>query len=145
MMIKIYNVWIKIVSFLSPLFNKVYSSVPDRYLSSIKNIFALIGLFSVFYFVIFFSISRPKHIEESENKINVFKNVIKDNNKEIKQLQNENDKIENYVVNLEKDLLELQDKSEKYRKRYEKQVRDIGKLNNNELSRQFAITFEDLY
>lgn len=145
MMIKIYNVWIKIVSVLSPLFNKVYSNVPDRYLISIKNIFALIGLFSVFYFVIFFSISRPKQIEESEKKINVFKNVIKDNNKEIKQLQNENDKIESYVVNLEKDLLELQDKSEKYRKRYEKQVRDIGKLNNNELSRQFAITFEDLY
>lgn len=144
-MMKINEIWFKLVSFFSPIFSKVYSLVPEKYRGVLKDIFATIGIISTLYFIIFFSISKPKMIEESEKKVEVLENVIKVNNKEIKQLHKENDRIEDEVEDLEKNLTELQDKSEKYKKQYEKQVRAIDKLSDNELSKQFTDTFLDLY
>ena len=144
-MMKINEVWFKLVSFFSPIFKGAYSVIPEKYRGVLKDIFAVVGIISTIYFVIFFSISKPKMIEESEKKVEVLESVIKVNNKEIKKLHKENDRIEDEVVDLEKNLSDLQDKSEKYKKQYEKQVRAIDKLSNNELSKQFTDTFYDLY
>lgn len=142
---KINDVVDKITSFFLPKIKKIYSFIPQKYQSLLKDIFSIIGLISTVYFVIFFSISKPKMIEESEKKVEVLENVIKGNNKEIKKLHKENDKIEEEVEVLEKNLNDLQDKSEKYKKQYEKQVRAIDRLSDNELSKQFTNTFYDLY
>lgn len=145
MMKKISEIWNKLLSFFSPIFSKIYSLIPEKYREILKDFFAVVGIISSFYFIIFFSISKPKMIEESEKKVEVLENVIKVNNKEIKHLHKENDRIEDEVEDLEKNLSELQDKSEKYKKQYEKQVRAIDKLSDNELSKQFTDTFLDLY
>lgn len=133
----------KLSSVVTPVFNKVYSWIPPQYLEPVKNVLAIIGLISVFYFLIFFSISKPEMIKKSEEKVEKLEGVIKENNKEIKVLQKENKRIENEVEVLEENLEELQDKSEKYKKQYEKQVAVISKLDDNELSKLFTDTFLD--
>ena len=138
---KIFEIWNKITEVLLIPIQKVYYLIPDTYREKMKNLFAVFGLFSSIYFILFFSISKPKMVQESEKKVEVLKTVIKENNKEIKLLHKENEKIENEVVDLEKDLIDLQDKSEKYKKQYEKQVNIINKLDDNELSRIFTESF----
>lgn len=141
MMKKIFEIWNKIVElFLVPT-QKFYYLIPVNYREKMKNIFAVFGLCSFLYFILFFSISKPKMVKESEKKVEVLQTVIKENNKEIKLLHKENEKIENEVEDLEKDLSDLQDKSEKYKKQYEKQVSIINKLDDNELSRIFTESF----
>lgn len=144
-MTKINEAWNKVSSLFLPKIKKVYSLIPEKYQSLLKDIFSIIGVISTIYFIIFFSISKPKMVKESEKKVEVLNNVIKVNNKEIKKLHKENDRIEEEVEVLEKNLNDLQDKSEKYKKQYEKQVRAIDRLSDNELSKQFTDTFYDLY
>lgn len=139
------KLWDKLLSKVLPVLNKLYSFIPEKYREPVKNVLAVIGLISIVYFTIFFSISKPEMVKESEKKVEKLEGVIKENNKEIKQLHKENEKIEDEVEDLEKNLSELQDKSEKYKKQYEKQVRAIDKLSDNELSKQFTDTFLDLY
>lgn len=138
---KIFEIWNKITEVLLIPIQKVYHLIPVNYREKMKNIFAGFGLFSFLYFILFFSISKPKMIQESEKKVEVLQTVIKENNKEIKLLHKENKKIENEVEDLEKDLSDLQDKSEKYKKQYEKQVSIINKLDDNELSKLFTESF----
>ena len=138
---KIFDFWRKFNSvILSPL-KKTYDLIPENYRYMLKDIFAVVGVISSFYFILFFLISKPKMIEESEKKVEVLQTVIKENNKEIKLLHKVNEKIEDEVEDLEKNLTELQDKSDKYKKQYEKQVSTISKLNDNELSKLFTETF----
>jgi peptidoglycan hydrolase CwlO-like protein len=138
---KIFDFWSKFNSVILSPFKKTYDLIPENYRNMLKDIFAVVGVISSFYFILFFSISKPKMIEESEKKVEVLKTVIKENNKEIKLLHKENEKIEDEVEDLEKNLSDLQDKSDKYKKQYEKQVNTIFKLNNNELSELFTETF----
>ena len=108
-MMKINEIWFKIVSFFSPIFSKVYSFIPEKYRGVFKDIFAVIGIISTIYFIIFFSISKPKMVEKSEKKVEVLENVIKVNNKEIKQLHKEKKEVNIQIrQKFQKSLLEYQ-------------------------------------
>jgi septal ring factor EnvC (AmiA/AmiB activator) len=129
------------IKVISNIFNKFNIFFPQNFKNVLKNIFAIIGLISSIYFLIFWVISKPQYIKDSEKKVENLEGVIKENNKEITKLHKENEKIEGEVKVLEKSLDELQDKSEKYKKQYEKQVTTINSLTNNELSKLFTDTF----
>lgn len=129
----------KIKEILTGLWNKI----PKDLLEKIKNVLAIIGIVSIFYFILFFGIEKPKLIEESEEKVEVLEDEIKENHKEIKLLEKENIKIEKEIVKLEEELDVIQDKSEKYKKKYEKEIAVIRNASDDDLVKLFTDTFEN--
>jgi septal ring factor EnvC (AmiA/AmiB activator) len=122
---------------------KIWNKIPTNLVEKTKNILAIFGIVSIFYFIFFFSIEKPKLIEESEEKVEVLENEIEKNQKEIKVLEKENIKIEKEIVKLEEELDVIQDKSEKYKKQYEKEVSNIRNASDDKLVKLFTNTFQD--
>lgn len=119
----------------------LWNRIPINLLEKIKNVLAIIGIVSIFYFIFFFGIEKPKLIEESEEKVEILEDEIEENHKEIKILEKENIKIEKEIVKLEEELDVIQDKSEKYKKQYESQMDYINSLSNSELTKLFTKEF----
>ena len=113
----------------------LWNRIPINLLEKIKNVLAIIGIVSIFYFIFFFGIEKPKLIEESEEKVEILED-------EIKILEKENIKIEKEIVKLEEELDVIQDKSEKYKKQYEKEVSIIRNASDDKLVKLFTDTFE---
>lgn len=122
---------------------KLWNQIPKNLVEKTKNILAVFGLVSIFYFIFFFAVEKPKLIDDSEEKVEVLQDKIKDNNKEIIVLEKENTKIEKEIVKLEKELDVIQDKSEKNKKQYEKEVSDIRNASDDKLVKLFTDTFEN--
>jgi hypothetical protein len=120
----------------------LWNRIPSNLLEKIKNVLAIIGIVSIFYFIFFFGIEKPKLIEESEEKVEILEDEIEENHKEIKILEKENIKIEKEIVKLEEELDVIQDKSEKYKKQYEKEVSIIRNASDDKLVKLFTDTFE---
>ena len=129
----------QVYNFLLKLWNKI----PTNLVEKTKNVLAVFGLVSIFYFIFFFAVEKPNFIEDSEEKVEVLEDENKDNHKEIKVLKKENIKIEKEIVQLEDKLDVIQDKSEKYKKQYEKEVSDIRNASDDKLVKLFTDTFEN--
>lgn len=129
----------QVYNFLMKLWNKI----PTNLVEKTKNVLAVFGLVSIFYFIFFFAVEKPNFIEESEEKVEVLEDEIKENHKEIKVLEKENVKIEKEIVKLEEELDVIQDKSEKYKKQYEKEVSAIRNASDDKLVKLFTDTFEN--
>jgi cell division protein FtsB len=128
---------------LKDLFLSLWSKIPSNLIEKVKNVLAIIGIVSIFYFILFFGIEKPKLIEESEQKVEVLEDEIENNHKEIKILEKENIKIEKEIVKLEEELDVIQDKSEKYKKKYEKEISIIRDASDDKLVKLFTDTFQD--
>ena len=115
----------QVYNFLLKLWNKI----PTNLVEKTKNVLAVFGLVSIFYFIFFFAVEKPNLIEDSEEKVEV--------------LEKENIKIEKEIVQLEDELDVIQDKSEKYKKQYEKEVSDIRNASDDKLVKLFTDTFEN--
>lgn len=111
--------------------------------SFVRNLFAVLGVFTSLYLVFFLMVSKPKMIQESENKIKLLNVEIKENNKQISNLEKENKKISNQVDKLTDQLGDLQIKNKKYVKEHEKNTSRISSMSNNQLSRAFADSFDE--
>ena len=85
----------QVYNFLLKLWNKI----PTNLVEKTKNVLAVFGLVSIFYFIFFFAVEKPNLIEDSEEKVEVLEDEIKDNHKEIKVLEKENIKIEKEIKN----------------------------------------------
>lgn len=123
-------------------FVKLWNKIPKNLIEKAKNILAIFGLVSLLYFIFFFSIEKPKLIEESEQKVEILEEEIEQNHKEIKILEKENTKIEKEIIKLEEELDVIQDKSEKYKKQYEKEVSNIRSASDDKLVKLFTDTFK---
>lgn len=121
---------------------KVVNRYPKTF-SFVRNLFAVLGVFTSLYLIFFLSFQRPQMIQESENKIKMLNKEIKENNKEISRLEKENKKIVDQVGKLNDQLTDLQIKNKKYVKDYEKNVGRISTMSNNQLSRAFADAFDE--
>jgi septal ring factor EnvC (AmiA/AmiB activator) len=124
------------------IFLKLWNKVPNDLILKVKNVLAVFGLLSLLYFIFFFSIEKPKLIEESEQKVETLKEEITQNHKEIKILEKQNTKIEKEIIKLEEELDVIQDKSEKYKKQYEKEVSNIRSASDDKLVKLFTDTFK---
>lgn len=132
-----------LVNKIKDLINGLWNKIPKELLEKIKNVLAIIGIVSIFYFIFFFGIEKPKLIEESEEKVETLEDEIEENHKEIKILEKENIKIEKEIVKLEEELDDIQDKSEKYKKKYEKEIAVIRNASDDDLVKLFTDTFEN--
>ena len=112
-------------------------------LSKVKNVFAWIGVFTSLYLIFFFSITRPQEIKESQERAKIQENEIQDFSKRVIKLEKQKETLEKEVVILQNELEDLQKESDKNKKEYEKKVRYISNLSNNQLSKLFADTFKD--
>lgn len=119
---------------------KIVSRFPKQF-SFVRNLFAVLGVFTTVYILFFFLVQKPKMIAESEAKVKSLEKEIKNGEKVISKLEKENKKIYGEINGLNKDLEQLKNKSEKYRKQYEKQVNNINNLSDKQLSRVFADEF----
>lgn len=122
---------------------KLWNQIPKNLVEKTKNILAVFGLVSIFYFIFFFAIEKPKLIDDSEEKVEVLQDKIKNSTKEIIVLGKENTKIEKEIAKLEKELDDIQDKSEKNKKQYEKEVSAIRNASDDKLVKLFTDTFEN--
>lgn len=111
--------------------------------SFVRNLLAVLGIFTTLYLVFFLTVTKPQMIQESEEKIKMLNQEIKDNNKEISKLEKENKKIVGEIGKLNTQLSDLQIKNKKYVKDYEKNIGRISTMSNNELSRTFADSFDE--
>lgn len=109
----------------------------------VRNLFAVLGVFTTIYVIFFLTVTKPAMIEESELKIKTLNKEIKENNKQITKLEKENKKISNQVEKLNNELGDLQIKNKKYVKDYEKNIGRISSMSNNQLSRTFADSFDE--
>ena len=109
----------------------------------VRNLFAILGLFTTLYLIFLLAILKPKMIQESENKIQLLNQEIKENDKQISKLEKENKKISNQVEKLNDQLGDLQIKNKKYVKEHEKNTNRISSMSNNQLSRVFADSFDE--
>lgn len=109
----------------------------------VRNLFAVLGVFTTIYVIFFLTVTKPAMIEESELKIKTLNKEIKENNKQITKLEKENKKISNQVEKLNDELGDLQIKNKKYVKDYEKNIGRISSMSNNQLSRTFADSFDE--
>ena len=107
----------------------------------VRNLFAVLGVFTTVYLIFFLTVTKPAMIQESEKKIETLNKEIKENNKQITKLEKENKKISNQVDKLNNELGDLQIKNKKYVKDYEKNIGRISSMSNNQLSRTFADSF----
>jgi cell division protein FtsB len=120
----------------------VITKYPNTF-SFVRNLFAVLGLFTTLYLIFLLAILKPKMIQESENKIQLLNQEIKENNKQISKLEKENKKISNQVEKLNDQLGDLQIKNKKYVKEHEKNTSRISSMSNNQLSRVFADSFDE--
>jgi len=109
----------------------------------VRNLFAVLGVFTTVYLIFFLTVTKPAMIQESEKKIETLNKEIKENNKQITKLEKENKKISNQVDKLNNELGDLQIKNKKYVKDYEKNIGRISSMSNNQLSRTFADSFDE--
>ena len=109
----------------------------------VRNLFAVLGVFTTVYLIFFLTVTKPAMIQESEKKIETLNKEIKENNKQITKLEKENKKISNQVDKLNNELGDLQIKNKKYVKDYEKNIGRISSMSNNQLSRTFTDSFND--
>lgn len=112
-------------------------------LSKVKNVFAWIGVFTSLYLFFFFSFSRPQEIKDSEQREKTQENKIENFSKQVIKLEKQREILEKEVVILQNELKDLQKESDKNKKDYEKKVRYISNLSNNQLSKLFADTFKE--
>ena len=120
----------------------VVTKYPNTF-SFVRNLFAFLGLFTTLYLIFLLAILKPKMIQESENKIQLLTQEIKENDKQISKLEKENKKISNQVEKLNDQLGDLQIKNKKYVKEHEKNTNRISSMSNNQLSRVFADSFDE--
>lgn len=120
----------------------VLTKYPNTF-SFVRNLFAILGLFTTLYLIFLLAILKPKMIQESENKIQLLNQEIKENDKQISKLEKENKKISNQVEKLNDQLGDLQIKNKKYVKEHEKNTNRISSMSNNQLSRVFADSFDE--
>lgn len=111
--------------------------------SFVRNLLAVLGIFTTLYLVFFLTVTKPQMIQESEEKIKMLNQEIKDNNKEISKLEKENKKIVGEIGKLNTQLSDLQIKNKKYVKDYEKNIGRISTMSNNQLSRTFSDAFDE--
>ena len=120
----------------------VVTKYPNTF-NFVRNLFAFLGLFTTLYLIFLLTILKPKMIQESENKIQLLNQEIKENDKQISKLEKENKKISNQVEKLNDQLGDLQIKNKKYVKEHEKNTNRISSMSNNQLSRVFADSFDE--
>ena len=120
----------------------VVTKYPNKF-NFVRNLFAFLGLFTTLYLIFLLAILKPKMIQESENKIQLLNQEIKENDKQISKLEKENKKISNQVEKLNDQLGDLQIKNKKYVKEHEKNTNRISSMSNNQLSRVFADSFDE--
>ena len=120
----------------------VVTKYPNTF-NFVRNLFAFLGLFTTLYLIFLLAILKPKMIQESENKIQLLNQEIKENDKQISKLEKENKKISNQVEKLNDQLGDLQIKNKKYVKEHEKNTTRISSMSNNQLSRVFADSFDE--
>lgn len=120
----------------------VVTKYPNTF-NFVRNLFAFLGLFTTLYLIFLLAILKPKMIQESENKIQLLTQEIKENDKQISKLEKENKKISNQMEKLNDQLGDLQIKNKKYVKEHEKNTNRIASMSNNQLSRVFADSFDE--
>jgi septal ring factor EnvC (AmiA/AmiB activator) len=120
----------------------VVTKYPNTF-NFVRNLFAFLGLFTTLYLIFLLAILKPKMIQESENKIQLLNQEIKENDKQISKLEKENKKISNQMEKLNDQLGDLQIKNKKYVKEHEKNTSRISSMSNNQLSRVFADSFDE--
>lgn len=120
----------------------VVTKYPNTF-NFVRNLFAFLGLFTTLYLIFLLAILKPKMIQESENKIQLLTQEIKENDKQISKLEKENKKISSQVEKLNDQLGDLQIKNKKYVKEHEKNTNRISSMSNNQLSRVFADSFDE--
>jgi len=130
-----------LIELVKILFSNVVSKGKSINFVDIKNVLSWIGLASIIYFIFFFSIQKPQIIKDSEDQVNVLNTEIVENNKELSKLEKENKEIKKEIKKLESDLSDLQIKYKKTVSDYEKNVGNINRMSNNDLSKLFTKTF----
>ena len=120
----------------------VVTKYPNTF-NFVRNLFAFLGLFTTLYLIFLLAILKPKMIQESENKIQLLTQEIKENDKQISKLEKENKKISIQMEKLNDQLGDLQIKNKKYVKEHEKNTNRISSMSNNQLSRVFADSFDE--
>jgi septal ring factor EnvC (AmiA/AmiB activator) len=131
------------INSLTNLFTKNVVEKYPKTFGYVRNLLAVLGIFTTLYLVFFLMIEKPKMIQESEMKIKSLNTEIKNNNKQISKLEKENKKIVDQVGKLNLQLNDLQIKNKKYQKNYEKNVGRISTMSNNQLSRTFSDAFDE--
>jgi hypothetical protein len=114
----------------------------ETYLQWTKTGMMIWGVVSIFLWIYTLGINRPMIIRESEKRVDSLNVVIKTNKRLIITLEKENLEIENRIENLNGELVDLKKKSDKYQKEYEKQVKRIDALDDNELVKLFTESFK---
>ena len=114
----------------------------ETYLQWTKTGMMIWGVVSIFLWIYTLGINRPMIIRESEKRVDSLNVVIKTNKRLIITLEKENLEIENRIENLNGELVYLKKKSDKYQKEYEKQVKRIDALDDNELVKLFTESFK---
>lgn len=114
----------------------------ETYIYWTKNGLMIWGVVSIFLWIYTLGIDRPSIIRESEKRVDSLNVVIKTNKKLIITLEKENQEIEDRIENLNGELVDLKKKSDKYQKEYEKQVKRIDALDDNELVKLFTESFK---
>jgi septal ring factor EnvC (AmiA/AmiB activator) len=109
----------------------------------LKNLFAILGVITTIYLLFFLTVTKPKMIEESQQKIKVLTQEIENNNKEISKLEKENKKVVTQIGKLNNQLVDLQIKNKKYIKDYEKNIGRITTMSNNMLTSTFTDAFSE--
>lgn len=130
-----------LIELVKILFSNVVSKGKSITFVDIKNVLSWIGLASIIYFIFFFAIQKPQIIKDSEDQVNVLNTEIVENNKELSKLEKENKEIKKEIKKLESDLSDLQIKYKKTVSDYEKNVGNINRMSNNDLSKLFTKTF----
>jgi uncharacterized coiled-coil protein SlyX len=114
----------------------------ETYLQWTKTGLMIWGVISIFLWIYTLGIDRPMIIRESEKRVDSLNVVIKTNKRLIITLEKENREIEDRIENLNGELVDLKKKSDKYQKEYEKQVKRIDALDDNELVKLFTESFK---
>ena len=114
----------------------------ETYLQWTKTGLMIWGVISIFLWIYTLGIDRPMIIRESEKRVDSLNVVIKTNKRLIINLEKENREIEDRIENLNGELVDLKKKSDKYQKEYEKQVKRIDALDDNELVKLFTESFK---
>lgn len=130
-----------LIELIKTLFSNVISGGKSITFADVKNVLSWIGLVSIIYFVFFFAIQKPQIIKDSEDQVKVLNTEIFENNKELGKLEKENKEIKKEIKKLESDLSDLQIKYKKTVSDYEKNVGNINRMSNNDLSKLFTKTF----
>jgi len=132
-----------IISVVKNLFTTHVIEKYPKTFSFVRNLFSVLGVFTTLYLVFFLMVTKPEMIQESQDRIKLLNQEIKENNKEISKLEKENKKIVNEIGKLNEELFDLQKLNKKYKKDYEKNIGRITTMSNNQLSSAFAEAFDE--